>query len=280
MLPRFRCLVPTSKKEALSMLNQEGGARVLAGGTDLLVDIRKYTCCPETLGDITKVAEFSAERGAGGRLGPLCTHAYIAADNYLRRDYPALARACGYVGSPQIRNMATIAGNIANACPAADTVPPLLIHDCVLTIESLGGGREVRLEGFIVGAYKSSLMPDELITSIKAAPLSGYSMGLRRLSIRAALSISRLSVAWAFKVEGGVFEDARIAVGSCTPVAFRARDAEDFLRGRKYGEETAEEAAQLVVNRVKTTVGERPTHAFKLPIIRNILLEALEDVCR
>ncbi len=276
MLPRFRCLVPRAKKEALTMLRDEANTRVLAGGTDLLVDIRKYTCCPETLVDITRVKEFgrSFDR-ASGILSPTITHAFASRAPEIKHNFPALSLGCAQVGSPQIRNTATIGGNIANACPAADSVPPLLIHDARLTIESLAGERDVALEGFLLAPYRSSLSTDELITSIRLQTLQGYRVGLKRLSIRAALSISRLSVAWAVKEEDGVFDDVRIAIGSCTPVAFRAREAEAFLKENPTGYKAIEEAVEMIIKVIRKKTGERPTHAFKLPILRNILLEAL-----
>lgn len=276
MLPRFRCLIPKAKKEALDMLKGEPNARVLAGGTDLLVDIRKYTCCPETLIDITGVREFKRPfDSATGFLSPTVTHAFASGSDEIREDFQALALGCAHVGSPQIRNMGTIGGNIANACPAADSVPPLLIYDTHLTIESQGEGREEALEGFLLSPYRSSLKRDELITAIRLEKLKGYRLGFKRLSIRAALSIGRLSVAWAVKERSGVYEDVRIAVGSCTPVAFRAREAEGFLKEKKVGKEAVKEAVEMIIAGVRDKTGDRPTHAFKLPILGNILMEAL-----
>ena len=276
MLPRFRCLVPKNKKEALDMLKDEGNTRVLAGGTDLLVDIRKYTCCPETLIDITRIREFKRpfER-VSGILSPAATHAFASGSGEIKQDFPALALGCAQVGSPQIRNMATIGGNIANACPAADSVPPLLIYDTRLTIESQGEEREEALEGFLLSPYRSSLKRDELITAIKLKKLKGYRFGFKRLSIRAALSIGRLSVAWAVKERCGAYEDVKIAVGSCTPVAFRAREAEMFLKEKPVCGGAVKEAEEMITAGIREKTGERPTHAFKLPILRNILTEAL-----
>jgi CO/xanthine dehydrogenase FAD-binding subunit len=276
MLPRFRCLTPRDKKEALRLLRGEGDTRILAGGTDLLVDIRKYTCCPQTLVDVVRVRELSWGFKKEGLLSPLLTHAFISGSSDIMNDFPTLASGCSQVGSPQIRNMATIGGNIANACPAADSVPPLLIHDALLTIESLDSERQEAVEGFLRAPYRTSLARDEMITSVRVTRLNGYRFGLKRLSIRAALSISRLSVAWGIKERGGVYEDVRIAVGSCTPVAFRARESEAFLKGRKASKDSARMAVEMILKHVRSVTGERPTHAFKLPILRNILEEVLK----
>jgi carbon-monoxide dehydrogenase medium subunit len=114
------------------------------------------------------------------------------------------------------------------------------------------------------------------MTSITLKPLEGYRVGLRRLSIRAALAIARLSVAWAVKEKRGGFEDVRIAIGSCTPIAFRAREAEALLRETGHRPGGVDEAVETIIKGIRAATGERPTHAFKLPILKNILFEALK----
>ncbi|RJR21320.1 MAG: hypothetical protein C4582_08035 [Desulfobacteraceae bacterium] len=277
MLPRFRCLFPENKKDALRLLRDEPNTRILAGGTDLLVDIRKFSCCPETLVDITRIKDLNHGCHKNPRcISPLSTHAFIAQSAEISEKFLALSIACSHVGSPQIRNMSTIGGNIANACPAADSLPPLLIYEAELGIESALSERTVPLEGFVLGPYRAALAPHEMITSINLKPLEGYRVGLKRLSIRAALSISRLSVAWAVKEKDGVFDDVRIAVGSCTPVPFRARGAEALLREEGVKGGAVDEAIDNIIMGIKEATGERPTHAFKLPILRNILREAIK----
>jgi CO/xanthine dehydrogenase FAD-binding subunit len=277
MLPRFRCLFPTSKEEALRLLDDEPNAKILAGGTDLLVDMRKYACCPETLVDITRVKDLKWGYDSRSlRLSPIATHAFVARSGEIRGKFEALSIACGYVGSPQIRNMSTLGGNIANGCPAADSIPALLIYDAEATLESLSGKRTVPIENLVLGPYKCAIGPHELMTSITLKPMHGYRVGLRRLSIRAALAISRLSVAWAVRENKGAFEDVRIAIGSCTPVPFRAREAEALLRERGDKSGRVDEAVDTIIQGIRTATGDRPTHAFKLPILRNILFEVFQ----
>ncbi len=261
----------------MRLLKNEPNTKILAGGTDLLVDIRKYACCPETLVDITRVKDLEwGYDPASFCLSPIATHAFVARASQIKERFQTLSLACGYVGSPQIRNMSTIGGNIANACPAADSIPPLLIHDAEARIESLSGERTVRVEDLALGAYKSCIGPHELMTSITLKPLDGYRVGLRRLSVRAALAIARLSVAWAVKEKRGAFEDVRIAIGSCTPVPFRAREAEAILREKGHKPGGVDEAVDTILRGIRVATGERPTHAFKMPILKNILFEALK----
>ena len=276
MLPRFRCLFPRTKEEALRLLKDEPNAKILAGGTDLLVDIRKYACCPETLLDITRIKDLQWGYDKTSHcLSPISTHAFVARSSDIKAGFEALSLACGYVGSPQIRNMSTIGGNIANGCPAADSIPPFLIYDAEVRLESLSGERTMPVEGLVLGPYRADIRPDELMTSITLKPLAGYRIGLRRLSIRAALAISRLSVAWAVKEKRGAFEDVRIAIGSCTPIPFRAREAETLLRGKGNKSRAVDDALDMIIKGIREATGERPTHAFKMPILRNILFEVL-----
>jgi CO/xanthine dehydrogenase FAD-binding subunit len=278
MLPRFRCLFPRSKEEALRLLKDEPNAKILAGGTDLLVDIRKYACCPETLLDITRVKDLQWGYDKTSHcLSPISTHAFVAHSSEIKARFEALSIASGYVGSPQIRNMSTLGGNIANGCPAADSIPPFLIYDAAVRLESFSGERTVPVEGLVLGPYRTAIKADELMTSINLKPLEGYRVGLKRLSIRAALAISRLSVAWAVRKKKGAFEDVRIAIGSCTPVPFRARESEAFLREKGDKSGGVDQAVDAIINGIREATGERPTHAFKLPILKNILFEVLKD---
>jgi CO/xanthine dehydrogenase FAD-binding subunit len=277
MLPRFRCLFPRTKEEALRLLVDEPNAKILAGGTDLLVDIRKYACCPETLVDVTRVKDLKwGYDNASPCLSPISTHAFVARSSEIKARFQALSLACGYVGSPQIRNMSTVGGNIANGCPAADSIPPFLIYDAQARLESLSGQRTVPIENLVLGPYKSDIAPHELMTSITLKPLDDYRVGLKRLSIRAALAISRLSVAWAVKENKGSFEDVRIAIGSCTPIPFRAREAEALLRGKGNKSSAVDDAVDMIIKGIREMTGERPTHAFKMPILKNILFGALK----
>ncbi|HNS13811.1 MAG TPA: FAD binding domain-containing protein, partial [Syntrophorhabdaceae bacterium] len=166
-------------------------------------------------------------------------------------------------------------GNLANASPAADLIPPLLIHDTVLKIESQEGKREERLDDFIVAPYETSLKPHELLTWVCIKGLPGYREGYRRIARRAAWAISRLSVAWAVREDGDRFVDVKLAIGSCTPMPFRPRNVEKFLGGRKKDDHTIGEAAALVVEEIRRITGDRPSFAYKLPVVKGLVQKAL-----
>lgn len=273
MLPRFKCWVPKSKSEALSLLSELDGPRVLAGGTDLLVELQRGKKAPHLV-DITRVAGLSWTFGERGSwISPLATHSTLANEPRVKELFPCLSLACSHVGSPQIRNMGTIGGNIANASPAADGIPPLLLYDAELLLESETESRQIPLEEAIVGAYKTSLLPQELISGILVRPLKGFRQGYKRLSVRDGLAMSRLSVAYAIKETRERWVDIRISIGSMTPVCFRAREFEAMLQGEQKDRELLEHAIDQLISRIKERVGDRPTHRFKVPILRNVILD-------
>jgi len=274
MLPKFKCVVPRSIKEVLSLLS-ENECKVIAGGTDLLVELQDKEAAP-LLVDITKISELiwrPEERV--GVISPLFTHGFVAESPVFKDMFPSLAIACSKVGSPQIRNMGTIGGNIGNASPAADSIPPLMIYDAKVRLLSASNERELTLEELLVDAYKTQIRKDEIIASVSITPMEGYRQGYKRLTIREALALSRLSVAYAIKEEKEKWLDVKIAIGSVTPVCFRARELERALSEQIKDRDLLDEAIALTISRIRGQVGARETHKFKLPILKNLLREIL-----
>ncbi|MFN3535071.1 MAG: FAD binding domain-containing protein [Desulfatiglandales bacterium] len=282
MWPIFRCHAPKSKDEALSILSEEEKIKVLAGGTDLLVELQSGKKV-ENLLDITQLSDLKWDLGSKAQLiSPLSTHAEISDSAFIRENFPALFKACSLVGSPQIRNMGTIGGNIANASPAADSIPPLLIYDAELTLESKGDSRQVALASILEGPYRTGIRNHELITSIYLKPLKGFREGYKRLTIRDSLALSRLSVAYAIREEGEMWHEVRLAIGSLTPTPFRAEGFERAIGGQRKDRGLLEGALMDLVNTVREMAGERPTHRFKIPILKELIREVfgVRDVNR
>lgn len=276
MLPDFVSVNPETKEETLAFLDSIRDARVIAGGTDLLVDMKRGEPCGNVV-DITNVKELKHLSVNDDEIiiGSTVTHAVISTTAILNDMARSLSVACGLIGSPQIRNMGTIGGNLVNASPAADSITPLLIHDAVLSIESKEGTREETLKDFIIAPYETSLKPRELLTSVSIKGLPGYREGYRRIAKRAAWAISRLSVAWAIREDEGHFVDVKLAIGSCTPMPFRPRNVENFLKGRKKDDPTIREAVAMVIEEIRRITGDRPSFVYKLPVVKDLVQKAL-----
>ena len=276
MLPEFSSIAPRTRQEAVESLGRLEDAAVLAGGTDLLVRMKRGETHRHII-DVSRITELMRLTEEDWdesflRVGAGLTHASLCTDPLVDQCARSLFVAAGLIGSPQIRNAGTIGGNLVNASPAADSIAPLLIHNARLVLESTEGERFEDLERFIVAPYKTTIGQKELLTSIVVESLKGYEEGYRRVAKRAGWAISRLSVAWAIHHSHGRFEDVRLAIGSCTPIPFRARAVEAFLRGQKREKTVTGEAVRLVLEEIRRITGERPSFVYKLPVLRDLLV--------
>ncbi|HEY7133031.1 MAG TPA: xanthine dehydrogenase family protein subunit M [Candidatus Limnocylindrales bacterium] len=196
---------PTALRDVVGLLGEHGsGARLLAGGTDLIIRLRDGSLRPDVVVDVKRVAELDGEireAGARVRFGALTTMTDIVASARVRRDYPALAEAALFVGSVQIRNRATLAGNMCNASPAADTAPALLVYGAEIVARGPGGSRRLPLDAFFVRSGETTLNPGELVEAIELPVPDGPrgSVHLRRTrrrghdlaSVTMAVSVGR-----------------------------------------------------------------------------------------
>jgi carbon-monoxide dehydrogenase medium subunit len=277
MLPEFASVIPESKENALTYLSSLEDAKIFAGGTDLLVKMRRgEPCC--NIVDITNIHDLKdvSEHDGLITIGAVSTHNEICVNSHINAQAPSLARACGWVGSPAIRNMGTIGGNLVNASPAADSFAPLLIHDTMVVLESKNSVRKIKLEDFILAPYKTVIHPYELLTSIEIKGLPGYREGYKRVTKRATWAISRLSIAWAIQEKDGLFKDIKLAIGSCTPMPFRPRRIEESLKGLAKNEETIQAAVEKIIDEIKRISGIRPSFAYKIPVVKALLEEVLK----
>ncbi|MBP1746043.1 MAG: molybdopterin dehydrogenase FAD-binding protein, partial [Deltaproteobacteria bacterium] len=252
MLPEFASVIPESKEKALTYLSSLDKVKVFAGGTDLLVKMRRGETCNNIV-DITGIPDLKgiSQHGSLITIGAASTHKAISTHPIVRSQACSLAIACGWVGSPAIRNMGTIGGNLVNASPAAESLAPLLIHDAEVVLESNDGMRRMKVEDFILAPYKTAINTRELLTVIEIKGLSGYREGYKRVTKRAAWAISRLSIAWAILEEAGVFRDVKIAIGSCTPMPFRPNAIEASLQGKAKSVDIIRTAVEGILEEIK-----------------------------
>ena len=241
---------PTTVAEALDALAQYGSAaRIVAGGTDVLVELQRGIKPTATLIDLSALRELTYVRQDGETIaiGGLATHNDLLAAPFARSGALPLAQACIEVGAPQIRARATIAGNLATASPANDTIAPLLALDAQLVLVSRAGERTMRVEDFYTGFRRTELRPEELIREIRFRALAGDRRGLfLKLGLRRAQAISVIDIAFVvtFGIDGSVV-DARLALGCLAPTVVRARATEAYLVGRRLDATTCTQAGQL-----------------------------------
>lgn len=283
----FDYLHPQTLAEGLELLARyQNRAKVLSGGTDLLIELRKEKgpAGPELIVNIAHLTElrYIREDGDWIRIGANTTHTELAASRLVQRECRALADAARTVGSPQIRNRGTIGGNIINASPAADPVPVLTALDAVLSLRSAHSQREIPIADLYTGPYQTTLRADELLTEVafRKLPATAKSAFIK-LGRRNALAIARMNVAVILDPdETGVIRDLRIVPGSTMPVPGRCRGAEEVLRGRQPTEELVAAAGAEVSAEMLAKTGYRWSTAYKKPVIealtRRAIYQALE----
>lgn len=279
-----RYLAPASLDEALHLLAEHGPhARILAGGTDLIVEMDRGLRRPETVLDITRIAGLDTieERAGHFRLGPLVTHNQVANDERLiARAFP-LVQAAWEVGSPQLRNRGTVAGNLITASPANDTIPPLLALGARLHLRSIARGeRTVALDHFYTGFRQVDLRPDEMVVSIEFPALGEEERGgFAKLALRRAQAIAVVSVAIVRRAG-----ETRVALGSVAPTVLRAPAAEALLTDAPLTDATIEEAARLTAEAAQPINDVRSTAAYRQHVVhiltRRLLLALREGTER
>lgn len=231
-------LRPQSVAEAIRCLEEHhGGAKIIAGGTDVILQVRSGEIEPKVLVDITRIPGLDDIRLEDGHvtLGSLVTHTQVAASPLIREKAQALGEGASWLGSPQIRNVGTVAGNIVSGQPGADTAIPLLALDAKVRIVGSQGERVVPLAGFFLDTGKTVVDSSrEMVTGISFPALTaGESSVALRLARRKALALPILTVTVvvAADLKQKKFGQVRIALGPVAPVPFRAREAERLLSG-------------------------------------------------
>ncbi len=278
----FQYIVPATVEEAAAILGEYGsGAAVLAGGTDLMIGLRRPTAgTPSVLADVTRIPALDGigDQGTMIRIGPLATHRRILQSDLIDNCAPFLATAAASVGSPQIRNRGTVGGNIMNAAACADTVPPLVALGATVTLRCVKGTRELALADLFIKPYQTSARPDELLTDITFKKLPpGARSAFVKLGRRNALSISRLSVAAILQTgPDGRITDARIVPGAAFPVWHRITEAETILIGEPPSEKLFKAAGERVSAVMISETGRRWSTEYKEPVIAVLVRRALE----
>lgn len=267
---RFEIALPTSVDECVKALSG-AGAKLVAGGTDLLPQMKNGLLRPGTVVDLSGVAALRAlEADAKGlRVGAAVTARTLERDARVRGAYASLADSGALVGSVQVRNLATLGGNICNAAPSADMAPPLLALDADAVIAGPKGQRRVPMQDFFTGVRKTVLGPDELLVEFTIpapGPRSGGSY--IRHTPRRELDIAVVGVASQVTLSNGVCAKARIALAAVAPTPVRATAAERALEGQALTPAKIEEAARLAVEAARPISDQRGSVEFRRHLVR------------
>jgi carbon-monoxide dehydrogenase medium subunit len=283
-LPAFEYREPETLEEAVAILREEGDdARVIGGGTALVVMLRARLLRPRVLVGLGRIPGLDELRVNGDvRIGALVTHRQLERSPEVRQVVPLLAEACGRVGSPTIRNMGTLGGNLAYGEAASDPAPALLALDARVTVAGPVGPRTVPLDGFFRGLYETALGPGEILTTVHVArPASRARAAFTKYTClseeeRAAVSVAVLAV----PDDGGIWSDVRIGLGGVGPMPFRAHSAEATLRGRAPTADLVREAADVAAAMTDPLEDRQGSAEYRRAMTRVWVRRTLETVAR
>ena len=272
---------PETLREALEILDQREGVFLLAGGTDLLVKMKEEHISPKELMDLRGIKDLREihhdrhwiEIGSG------VTFQQIEDEPLFDGPMKALKMAAAEVGSPQIRNMATLGGNLCNASPAADFIPNLLALDAEVCLQSLKGVRRMKAEGFLLGKGSVDRASNEILTSVGFSPLkAGRGLGFRKLGYRKALAVAKLVMSVYLETDGGEnIKEIRIASGSVGIKTLRESLVEEFFRGKRVSPGLIEDGALVFSEEIQRRLGTRHGGTYKGISVKGVFKGAFEE---
>jgi carbon-monoxide dehydrogenase medium subunit len=312
-MKKFDYLRPQTLEEALSLLNQHGKkAKLIAGGTDVIVLIKQKAMMPEVLISLRGIPGLDQIRYDGAlKIGPMVTHRDIEKSEVIRKEFSALTDAVDVLGSIQIRNVATIGGNVCTAAPSADTATPLLVLGTQVKIKNLTEERTVPIEGFFTGPGETILKKGEMVTElIIPKPLPNTGSAYWKLQRRLALDLPILGVSVLLSLDKGTVscsdmlcttspissilhtmekdeltcKEIRIALGVAAPTPIRALKAENLMRGKKISDELLEEVANTASVEAQPRDSIRGEAWYRKDLIRVLVkrmaMKSIERVVR
>ena len=282
-MPKFEVHQPESMEQALDLLAMyRTSVKVLAGGTDLVPRMRAGAAQAQHLVSINRVKGIRGISyqdddglviGAGARIFEVAEHPEV------QRHYPALAHACGVMANTQIRHMGTVAGNLANAAPSADTAAPLLAYGASLVLVERGGRRQVELDHFFTGPGSTVMEPVELIEAIRVpAPPVRSGSAYQRISARSRVDIAAVGVAGQLALDSqGRILVARLALAAVAPTPVRCPEAEELLTGQVPGEDLFKRAAAACVRASRPIDDQRASAAYRRLMVQVLTQRVLAE---
>ena len=281
----FEYVVARDCGHAVALLAEHGSsAKILAGGTDLLADLKSASHGPEVVVDISRAADLKgiAITDAGLSIGALVTHAEIMRSPIIRAMFPALVDAAHTVGAVQTRNLGTLGGNLVTGVPSMDSGPTLVALDALVTIAGRDGRRQMPLSEFFVGPRKTALKPDELLVEILVPRKNlGKPAAFLKSGLRKGQALALVNAAASLRIDSqeNVFREPRIALGAVAPTVMRAAQAEAWLEDRAVTPEAMVEAGRIAAGEAKPISDFRASAGYRRDLVAVLTRRALENAC-
>jgi CO/xanthine dehydrogenase FAD-binding subunit len=279
---KFEFSSPSSVAEALKLLAQNGSrAKVIAGGTDLVVQMKNKLAAPKKIINLMGISDLTGiqKKGRGLRIGALVKHAALEGSPLLKEGWGILAEAAHKLGSPQIRNLGTVGGNLVNASPAADTAGPLLVLGAEAILASKKKERRVPLHSFFRGPGKTVLGKGEIVKEILIPPVpAGSVWAYLKLGRRKSLDLALTSVAVLLTLDPKtkICRRARVALGAVAPIPLRAKDTEKFLEGKTLDDDVIREAGERAQKECRPISDVRASAEYRKEMVKVLVGRAIK----
>jgi CO/xanthine dehydrogenase FAD-binding subunit len=273
----FEYVEAKTAEEAASLLHAHGGrARAIAGGTDLLVEMKMEKIRPEVLVNILRIPGLRyLSQESGLRIGALTSFRDLERTKSIAEKYTALAEASRSVSSAQIKTMGTIGGNLCHGSPAADSAPPLIVFGATVKLMSMDHERILSVEDFFRGPGETVLSPGELLVEIQVPEPSGRVGSTFQKIARVSADLAKVSVAVAIERKGTLCKSCKIALGAVAKTPMRAKKAEAVLQGKRFGRESAEDAGLQASEEIFPITDIRSTAWYRKEVSRVMVRDAL-----
>jgi len=281
---RFQYLEPATIEEAVSLLTKYNGrAKVIAGGTDLLVQMRQKVIRPDYVVDIINIPgldyiNYDEEKGL--RIGALTTIRSLEKSAELRQRYPVISQAASQLGSVAIRNMGTLGGNLCNAAPSAETAPALIGLSAKAKIVGPDGERVVPLEDFFIGPGTTVLKTAELLVEIQAPVLPPHTKGVYlKHAIRGTIDLAIVGVAIiaTLEPETKVCEDIKVVLGAVAPTPMRTKKTEELITGKRIDDTLINESAESASTEARPISDVRASAWYRTEMVKALTRQALRE---
>lgn len=281
-LPSFNYLAPKTIKRAISLLSQYNGqAKVVAGGTDLLIKMKKREVTPQYLIGLKNIPGLDYiryDKARGLRFGPLVTIHAMETSPIIKDKFPILAQAAASMASAQIRNLGTVVGNLCSGVPSADMAPGLIVLGASLKTTGAKGERTIAVENLFAGPHETVLASDELVAEVQVPnPPPNTGMVYIKHTLRAAMDLAMVGVAALVTMDGNVCREVKIALGAVAPTPVRAPKAEAILRAKPFSVKLVEEAAEMAAKECKPISDIRAPADYRGEMVRVLTRRALNQ---